>query len=180
MHPLAFKAAEAALCAGDQQKYWEMHDRLLANQNALRVNDLFGHAGALGLDMASFQQCLDTGKHAEAIRKDMADGQKAGVKGNTNVLHRTHRAERYSGKSPSDRTGGSTLFGIQVRPERRLRLAEVTGERAIAYFGFPCRARVAAMLARASASLGLIRSASEYCPMASSSFPWLANAIPRL
>jgi protein-disulfide isomerase len=81
LHPLAFKAAEAARCAGDQQKYWEMHERLLAHQNALRLDDLSGHARALGLDMPNFQQCLDTGKHAEAIRKDMADGQKAGVKG---------------------------------------------------------------------------------------------------
>jgi protein-disulfide isomerase len=35
IHPLAFKTAEAANCSGDQGKYWEMHDRLFGNQNAL-------------------------------------------------------------------------------------------------------------------------------------------------
>jgi len=80
-HPLAFKAAEAALCAGDQHKYWEMHDRLLRNQQALRPEDLPGHARALGLDVSGFQQCLDTGKHAAEIRNDIADGRRAGVTG---------------------------------------------------------------------------------------------------
>ena len=78
-HPLAFKAAEAVLCAGDQHKFWEMHDRLLANQQALRPTDLPGHALSLGLDVPVFQQCLDSGKHADGIRSDIADGLKAGV-----------------------------------------------------------------------------------------------------
>jgi len=81
IHPLAFKAAEAANCAGEQGKYWEMHDRLFANQNALGLKDLPNHAKALVLEMPKFQQCLDSGKHAEKIRKDLADGQKAGVQG---------------------------------------------------------------------------------------------------
>ncbi len=81
IHPLAFKAAEAANCAGEQGKYWEMHDRLFANQNTLGLKDLPNHAKALVLEMPKFQQCLDSGKHAAKIRKDLADGQKAGVQG---------------------------------------------------------------------------------------------------
>jgi protein-disulfide isomerase len=81
IHPQAFKAAEAALCAGEQGKYWEMHDRMFANQRALGLNDLPGHAQALGLDLPGFQACLEGGKHAARIRKDLADGQKAGVRG---------------------------------------------------------------------------------------------------
>ena len=81
IHPLAFKAHEAANCAGEQGKYWEMHDRLFANQNALGLKDLPNHAKALVLDAPKFQQCLDSGKHAAKIRKDLADGQKAGVQG---------------------------------------------------------------------------------------------------
>ena len=81
IHPLAFKAHEAANCAGEQGKYWEMHGRLFANQKAMSPKDLSDHAQALALEMSKFQQCLDSGKHAAKIRKDLADGQKAGVQG---------------------------------------------------------------------------------------------------
>lgn len=81
IHPQAFKAAEAASCAGDQNKYWEMHDRLFQNQQALGAADLPRHAEALGLDLQRFSECLEGGKHSAKIRKDMAEGQKAGVTG---------------------------------------------------------------------------------------------------
>ena len=81
IHPQAFKAAEAANCAAEQRKYWEMHDHLFANQTALAATQLPEDAKALGLDAASFQQCLDTGKHAAAIRREMAEGQKVGING---------------------------------------------------------------------------------------------------
>jgi len=81
IHPEAFKAAEAAHCGGDQGKYWEMHERLFANQRALAPGDLPGHAGSVGLDVAKFQQCLESGKHAARVRQNLADGQKAGVRG---------------------------------------------------------------------------------------------------
>jgi protein-disulfide isomerase len=80
-HNKAFKAAEAANCAGDQGKFWQMHDRLYANQNALSPEDLLKHADALGLEMSKFKECLDGGKYAEEIRKDTAKGQKAGISG---------------------------------------------------------------------------------------------------
>lgn len=81
IHPHAFKAAEAAHCAGDQGKYWEMYERLFANQRALGAADLPGHAGSVGVDVPKFQQCLESGKHAARIRRNLADGQKAGVRG---------------------------------------------------------------------------------------------------
>ena len=81
IHKNAFKAAEAARCASDQGKFWEMHDRLFANQQALAPNNLPQHAQALELDVRKFQQCLDGGKYAADIRKDLAEGQKAGVTG---------------------------------------------------------------------------------------------------
>jgi len=81
IHPLAFKAAEAAHCAGAQGKFWEMHGRLFTHQQALRPEDLEQHAQALGLDAAQFHQCLERGQYAAAIREDMAEGQKAGITG---------------------------------------------------------------------------------------------------
>lgn len=81
IHNNAFKAAEAAHCAGEQGKYWEMHTRLFANQRALGLGDLPAHAQALRLDMPGFQQCLESGRYTGAIRQVMADGQQAGVTG---------------------------------------------------------------------------------------------------
>ncbi len=81
IHPQAFKASEAALCAGEQKKYFEMHDRLFSDQKALGVKDLPKHAEVLGLDVPKFQQCVESGKYAAKVRKDVADGQRAGVSG---------------------------------------------------------------------------------------------------
>ena len=81
MHSNAMKASEAGLCAGDQGKFWEMHDKLFGNQQALKPEDLVKHAEALGLDPSKFKECLDSGKHAEDIKKEMAEGQRAGISG---------------------------------------------------------------------------------------------------
>lgn len=79
IHPYAFKAAEAASCAGEQGEFWKMHDHLFANQKALKPDDLVQYAEALGLDKTKFQQCLDTQKRAASIRKVMAQAGDAGV-----------------------------------------------------------------------------------------------------
>jgi protein-disulfide isomerase len=81
MHAQAMKASEAALCAGDQDKFWEMHDHLFANQNALDPEALLKHAEALGLDTTQFKECLESGKQAAQIKTVMAEGQKAGIAG---------------------------------------------------------------------------------------------------
>lgn len=86
MHGQAMKASEAALCAGDQDKFWEMHDRLFANQNALSPEALSKHAEALRLDTTQFKECLDSGKHAAQIKAAMAEGQKAGITGTPGFL----------------------------------------------------------------------------------------------
>ena len=81
IHPQAFKAAEAAFCAERQGKFWEMHDVLFANQSALERRDLSAHAKAIGLDVVSFDACLDSGAGAARIRQDIADSGKAGARG---------------------------------------------------------------------------------------------------
>lgn len=79
IHKFAFKAAEAANCAGEQGKYWEMNHRLFENQN--KLEPLTPYAEAIGLDVPKFEECLNSGRQAAAIRQNMAEAQKAGVTG---------------------------------------------------------------------------------------------------
>jgi protein-disulfide isomerase len=81
IHPFAFKAAEATHCAGEQGKYWEMHDRLFANQQQLARPDLSTHARELGLDGVAFDKCMDMEKQAARVRKDLAEAQKVQTTG---------------------------------------------------------------------------------------------------
>lgn len=81
IHPRGFRAAEAANCAGDQDKYWPMHDKLFQNQDRLADLDLKLYAVQVGLDMSQFNACFDGRIHREEIEIDMADGQAAGVVG---------------------------------------------------------------------------------------------------
>jgi protein-disulfide isomerase len=80
-HKEAPKAAEASLCANDQGKFWEYHDLLFANQQALQVPQLKEYAKKVGLDTAKFNKCLDSGEKASIVSADMAEGQKLGVNG---------------------------------------------------------------------------------------------------
>jgi protein-disulfide isomerase len=81
IHPNALRAAEATHCAAEQNKAWEMHDRLFANQQKLTKEDITAHAAALGLDSAKFEACLDSDRYAADIRKEIAVGQSSGVNG---------------------------------------------------------------------------------------------------
>jgi protein-disulfide isomerase len=80
-HPYAQKAAEAAECAGEEDKYWEYSQKLWDNQKALDVSSLKKYASELKLNSEKFDQCLESGKMADEVNKDMTDGSKAGVSG---------------------------------------------------------------------------------------------------
>ena len=81
LHPQARKAAEAAHCAGEQRKYWEMHDTLYKNQRTLQVEHLKGFALELSLNGNAFNTCLDEGKYAATISQHHAAGSELGVTG---------------------------------------------------------------------------------------------------
>lgn len=68
-------------CAQDQDKGWKMHARLFGNLQQLAPTNLPAPAQAVGVEASAFQQCLDSGKHAAQIRKDMSEAQAAGVTG---------------------------------------------------------------------------------------------------
>ncbi len=81
IHPYAQKAAEASECAEDQGKFWEYHDELFRNQGDLSIENLKQIAVNLGLDSNEFNDCLDSGKYANEVKKDVSDAQKAGARG---------------------------------------------------------------------------------------------------
>lgn len=80
-HSNAKKAAEAGHCADEQGKFWELHDKMFENQRALGVDELKGYAKEIGLDSGKFDACLDGGKMAAKVEKNMEAGEEAGVSG---------------------------------------------------------------------------------------------------
>jgi predicted DsbA family dithiol-disulfide isomerase len=79
MHAHALEAANAAQCAADQDKFWQYHDALFANQRKLAPADLKATAAKLGLDSKRFNACFDSQKHLSEIRAEQAEGATAGV-----------------------------------------------------------------------------------------------------
>jgi protein-disulfide isomerase len=75
------KAAEASLCAHEQGRFWQMHDSLFGFQQDLTIDSLKLRAMELGLDVAAFSSCLDSGRQAPRIKSDIAEASKAGVSG---------------------------------------------------------------------------------------------------
>ncbi len=80
-HAHAHLAATAAMAAQEQGKFWEMHDKLFANQRALERADLEKYAQELKLDMNKFKQALDTDKFKAALDADSAEGMRVGANG---------------------------------------------------------------------------------------------------
>ncbi len=84
IHGMAFRAAQAMRCAGEQGKYWEMRTRLFTNPQAL--GDTAAHAQAVGLESAKLEACMASGKFTEDIRRDMEQAEKAGMTGTPSFL----------------------------------------------------------------------------------------------
>lgn len=81
LHRHALQAAEAARCANDQGKFWPMHDALMGNSDALDRAKLSLYAQDVGLDLASFDKCVDSDEYAGKIKESMINGEKLGVDG---------------------------------------------------------------------------------------------------
>ncbi len=91
IHPHAFKAAEAANCAGEQGKFWEMHDLLFEKQAQLDTTSLKGYAARLQIDINQFEDCLDSGEYVDEIRHDIEEGKKYYVNGTPTFFVNGHR-----------------------------------------------------------------------------------------
>jgi protein-disulfide isomerase len=81
MHPHAPHAAEAAEAAGTQGRFWEMHDKLFENQDALEDANLAEYAAALGLDARRVLAEVLDGTHGPRVREDFKSGVRGGVNG---------------------------------------------------------------------------------------------------
>ena len=81
IHKQAQKAAEIARCAGDQGKFWEMHDYMFANFQEIAKQDWMSFASAIGLESGEFSSCVDSSKYAETVATDMKTGAELGVRG---------------------------------------------------------------------------------------------------
>ncbi len=89
IHDMAQKYAEAARCANDQDKFWQMHDKIFDEQElrgagtiqGIKVADIKQWARDIGLNQAQFDECLDSEKYAGAVQKDFDAGQALGVSG---------------------------------------------------------------------------------------------------
>jgi protein-disulfide isomerase len=99
-HNHALDAARAARCAGEQDKFWEYHDALFADQSKLAEPDLKARASKLGLDQQKFAACFDKHEPDAGIVADQMQGHKLGITG-----------------TPAFFVNGRALFGAQP-PEK--------------------------------------------------------------
>ena len=84
VHPQSYGAALAAVCAEEQGKFWQMHDRMFASQEALFDADLKKYASEIGLDGDKFDICLSSAATALKVRGDMDGAASAGVQSTPN------------------------------------------------------------------------------------------------
>ena len=80
-HKNSLKAHEAAHCADDQGKYWDLNQKIWENQHAITLDDLKKYAKEVKLKTKNFDECLDSGKYSKKVAESLAYGQTVGVSG---------------------------------------------------------------------------------------------------
>ncbi len=93
IHPNALGAAIAANCAGEQGKFWTMHDKLFSRAPALSSDDLLRYADEIGLDRIKFSSCLNDPAMAAEVEADYADGVAAGIRGTPTFFFNGQKVE---------------------------------------------------------------------------------------
>jgi protein-disulfide isomerase len=103
-HGNAERAANAARCAGEQGKFWEMRNVLINNANDLGPAAIVKDAQGLGIEMGAFRACLEGEKYKNEIRKDIAEANAVGITGTPTFV---------IGKTAPDKIEGLRLVGVQ-------------------------------------------------------------------
>ena len=103
-HSKARPAAKAAHCAREQGKYWEMHDALFEGGGKLNREDFTQYAEKIGVEDSTFQECMGSDRHKEAIDRDIADAGKASINGTPGFV---------LGKTTENEIEGSLISGAQ-------------------------------------------------------------------
>jgi protein-disulfide isomerase len=116
----AMTAAIAARCAGDQGRYWDMHDRLFAG--AIESDTIQAHAKTIGLNQPAFAACLRDASHRPAILQDKEDGIRIGFVGTPGfILLRTEQAGK---EKPVGLPGAFPIGTFENEIDRLLKLSE--------------------------------------------------------
>lgn len=124
-----FLAVEAALCAADQDKYWEMRTLLFENQHDLSTEALVVHAQSLGLEMASFEQCLAERIHHDTLLRDYRYAKAVGIKSVPMFFLGMTDPDNPSRLHATKRISGSKIFDVYASAIDRLYLqANAKGE----------------------------------------------------
>lgn len=103
-HKDATKAAQAAHCAGEQGKFWEMREELFKNPKRLNLSYLPAHAATLSLDISAFNECLQSKRHLDDIAKEAKDANSVRLTGTPSFI---------IGKTTSDVISGPVIIGAQ-------------------------------------------------------------------
>jgi len=132
MHQQAQLAGEAALCAQDQDKFWEFHDWLFANQRTMNRESMIAEAGELGMNADLFTACISDGTYQERVDADMKEARGFGITGtpgfmiNGRVLTGAQPLEAFETIIDEE----LTLKGIDIPPKKQPEAAETSEEAA--------------------------------------------------
>ena len=100
LHPQAMRAAIATRCAGEQGKYWEIVEQLMAHNISLSPQSVDQLVLAAGVDAARYSSCMESTRHFDAIQEQIASGRAIGINGTPSFV--------------VGRTVGDTLSGVKL------------------------------------------------------------------
>jgi protein-disulfide isomerase len=104
MHENAPRAAQAALCAADQGKFWEMRHVMIVNANQLQPTNINTYAADLKLDVGKMNDCITSGKYRAEVDQNIMEGRGAGVSGTPSFV---------LGRTDKDAVDGVRIVGAQ-------------------------------------------------------------------
>ena len=102
LHPNAFRAAQAARCAGDQGQFWTMRNLMGSNPDKLDLDHLTGFATDLKLDALAFRNCVDSGKYKDKVESEVAEAMRIGAQATPTFV---------IGKSTAEGVDGELMVG---------------------------------------------------------------------